>query len=458
MHARRRRRAAAMSGVVEYPERRAASRSARGHYRGRRRSGGSGIARISASRPRDSSPQQPAQKPVARHRSAAADTTGGKAAAAVSDTAARSQAAAGIAMPGDPAAKPPPVRPPRPTALALGFGHYLQFSVADGVHSGAGRIRAPDDRTDFYSVPLTRGQSAPGHGLCRPLRPPAGAGAARAADRGQCRRLPRRRRAAGRHGRRASVSGAAISCSRRNRRSATPGFKRFRPIVRDKDGALRRLTNAEIAKNPQYGDFSLEQTKLTIEAFYDRMDDVMSPTQLDPLRAMTEAITSLEEQVKARVTSVENGRKYQNSGKGDAEHAERRRDLRNHRSVGRFRDAVARSASADRDGRGARIPGPRRAPAASAMPCRQGKAVADSEGRTADRVLAQELAARKFSYPRSDGSAWTLTLKDAIDRVDRSRDGLQRQRLRRIAVGRAGGERRGVDLQAERAAGASARR
>ena len=39
-----------------------------------------------------------------------------------------------------------------------------------------------------------------------------------------------------------------------------PGFKRFRPIVRDKNGALRRLTNDEIAKNPQYADFSLDQS------------------------------------------------------------------------------------------------------------------------------------------------------------------------------------------------------
>ena len=29
-----------------------------------------------------------------------------------------------------------------------------------------------------------------------------------------------------------------------------PGFKRFRPIVRDKNGGLRRLTNEEIAKDP----------------------------------------------------------------------------------------------------------------------------------------------------------------------------------------------------------------
>ena len=49
------------------------------------------------------------------------------------------------------------------------------------------------------------------------------------------------------------------------------------------------------------------------------MDDVMSPEPLDPLSAMKEAITSLEEQVKTRVTSVENGRKYQASGHGDAD-------------------------------------------------------------------------------------------------------------------------------------------
>jgi len=32
-------------------------------------------------------------------------------------------------------------------------------------------------------------------------------------------------------------------------------------------------------------------------------------------------------------------------------------------------------------------------------------------------VLASELSGRKFSYTRSDGSAWTLTLKDAVERA-----------------------------------------
>jgi len=96
-----------------------------------------------------------------------------------------------------------------------------------------------------------------------------------------------------------------------------PGFKRFRPVV-IANGAMRRLNNGEIAKNPQYADFSLDQSQLGMEDFYDRMDDVMSPSPLDPTRAMKEAITSLEEQVKVRVTSVENGRNFQNSKRGEA--------------------------------------------------------------------------------------------------------------------------------------------
>ena len=40
-----------------------------------------------------------------------------------------------------------------------------------------------------------------------------------------------------------------------------PGFKRFRPIVA-KAGGLRRLSNAEITKDSEYADFSLDQSQL----------------------------------------------------------------------------------------------------------------------------------------------------------------------------------------------------
>ena len=44
------------------------------------------------------------------------------------------------------------------------------------------------------------------------------------------------------------------------------------------------------------------------------------------------------------------------------------------------------------------------------------KSVADRKAELGS-VLASELAARKFSYTRSDGSPWTLALKDVLDRA-----------------------------------------
>src|SRR4029077_13468937 len=161
-------------------------------------------------------------------------------------------------------------------------------------------------------------------------------------------------------------------------------------------------------------DFSLDQAKLGIEDFYDRMDDVMSPAPLDPLRAMKEAITSLEEQVKTRVTSVENGRKYQSSGRGDAEmpdgatifettgawedFATPSRDLRLLIAIDVVRGFPERVA---------------RRPERYAMP--KDKSAADVKVEL-DSVLASEMASRKFSYTRTDGSQWTLALKDVVNR------------------------------------------
>jgi hypothetical protein len=55
-----------------------------------------------------------------------------------------------------------------------------------------------------------------------------------------------------------------------------------------------------------------------------------------------------------------------------------------------------------------------RRPDRYAMPA--GKSAADVQAKM-QSVLATELAARKFSYPRSDGSPWTLTLKDVLNRM-----------------------------------------
>jgi hypothetical protein len=132
----------------------------------------------------------------------------------------------------------------------------LDSTVADTVHSGSGRAPAGDDSTDYYPVALTP----------ETLRP----GAVYADPYGHilvlARRVPQSGDAAGVF---LAVDGQPDGTIARKRfwrgnflmaedpRLGSPGFKRFRPIVRDKNGSLRRLTNAEIAKSPHYGDYSL---------------------------------------------------------------------------------------------------------------------------------------------------------------------------------------------------------
>jgi len=305
----------------------------------------------------------------------------------------------------------PPARPKG--GLLPTFSQYVSRTVADGVHSGTARTPLTDENTDAYPVALTQDTLRPGTMYADPYghvlvlakriaQTDSSAGVLFAVDAQPDGTVARKRFWRGNF---LFAKDPALG---------GPGFKRFRPIVRDRNGSLRRLTNEEIAKNPEYGDFSLEQAKVSVEAFYDRMDDVMSPAPLEPVRALKEAVASLEEQVKARVTSVENGRKYQNSGRGDAampdgpaifettgaweDFATPSRDLRLLIAIDvvrNFPDRVARR------------------PERYAMP--RDKSAADVKAEL-QSVLASELAARKFSYPRTDGSQWTLTLKDVLDR------------------------------------------
>jgi hypothetical protein len=307
----------------------------------------------------------------------------------------------------------PPPAPPKPLGLAASFAQYLR-AVGDVVHSGSVRVAATDDNTDFYTVPLTEEALRPGtvyadpygHVLMLVQRVPESGGDAGvflAVDAEPDGSVTRKRFWRGNF---LFVHEPTLG---------NPGFKRFRPIVREANGSLRRLTNAEIAKNPQYGDFSLDQSKLSTEDFYDRMDDVMSPEPLDPVRAMEGAITSLEEQVKTRVTAVDNGRKWQATAHADAtmpdgpsifetngaweDFATPARDFRVLIAIDVVRgypDHVARR------------------PERYAIPSGKSPSAVKAELQS---VLASELAARKISYTRSDGSQWTLTLKDVVDRA-----------------------------------------
>lgn len=315
--------------------------------------------------------------------------------------------------PREPAANAPSAPEHKRLGLAAAFGEYTR-AVAGGVHSGSARTALNDNNTDYYPVALSQETLRPGTVYADPY--------------GHVlmivRRVPQSEGAAGVI---LAVDGQPDGTVARKRfwrgnflfaqdpALGGPGFKRFRPVVRGQNGVLRRLTNDEIAKNLQYADFSLDQSRLGVEDFYDRMDDVMSPAPLDPFQAMKEAIASLEEQVKVRVTSVENGRKFQNSGRGEAsmpdgaaifettgaweDFATPSRDLRLLIAldvVRGFPDRVARR------------------PERYAMP--KEKRLADVKAEL-QGVLASELSTRKFTYTRSDGSAWTLSLQDVFDRA-----------------------------------------
>src|SRR5580698_3219318 len=304
-------------------------------------------------------------------------------------------------------ANPPPPKPKRPT----NFSEYLR-DVGDVVHTGA--VRAGDDNADFYTVSLTQEALRPGtvyadpygHVLMLVHRVPevnGTPGVFLAVDAEPDGSITRKRFWRGNF---LFVHEPALG---------SPGFKHFRPILREKNGPLRRLSNAEIGKNLQYGDFSPEQSQMSVEQFYDRMDDVMSPEPLDPLRAMTDAITSLSEQVRTRVISVENGRKYQARQTGDTsmpdgasifetsgaweDYSTPARDFRLLIAIDvvrGFPDHFARRS--DR----------------YAIP--SGKSVADTKNEL-QGMLASELASRKVTYTRSDGSQWTLSVKDVVDRA-----------------------------------------
>ncbi len=323
-----------------------------------------------------------------------------------------------FAPPPPPPAPAPPPAPEKPAApkhlpMAAAFARYLP-AVADVVQTGAVRVSAADDRTDFYMVPLSQAALRPGtvyadpygHVLMLVKRVPEANGAPGvflAVDAEPDGTVTRKRFWQGNF---LFVHNPALG---------SPGFKRFRPIVQEKSGALRRLTNAEIARDPQYGDFSLEQTKLGVQDFYDRMDDVMSPQPLDPVRAMENAITDLEEQVQTRVTAVDNGRTYADKKPGVVE-------MPNGPSIFETTGAWEDYSTPARDFRLLIAIDVVRAFPDHVARRLQRYAIPPGESAAAVKaqlqgVLAQELASRKFSYTRSDGSQWTLTLKDVLDRA-----------------------------------------
>jgi hypothetical protein len=287
------------------------------------------------------------------------------------------------------------------------FGEFLRTTLADAAQSGAGRTPAKDETGDYYPVALSVDTLRPGTIFADPYghvlvvaqriaQTPTRGGVLLAVD-GQPDGTVARKR---------FWRGNFLFAL--DPTLGSPGFKRFRPIVSDKSGALRRLGNGELP------DYSLDQYSGGVEGFYDKVEDVLSPSPLDPMQALLETIQALEEQVKTRVVSVENGRKFLVSAKPAAampdgakifetegaweDYSTPSRDLRLLIAIDVTRDLPARVA---------------RRTERYEMPA--GK-TANEVRRNLEERVTRELRERRFKYTRSDGSDWELRLADVVDR------------------------------------------
>ena len=290
---------------------------------------------------------------------------------------------------------------------------FFERSLAWVVQSGAGRTPAESDRTDLYPTRLSRETLRPGTVYADPYghmlvlagripQTPTSGGLLLAVDAQPDGTVARKRYWRGNFL-------FAVDPS-----LGSAGFKHFRPLVRDGE-AVRPLMNDEIAEDPTYGDYSLEQGKGGVESFYDRIDDVLSPAPLDPLRTFRETIDALDEQIRARVRSVANGEEYVAANPGTIPMPEGpaifettgpwedfstpSRDLRLLIAI----DVVRRFPSEVR-----------RRPGRFVMPTDRTPDVLTGE---LDALLRGEAGTRRFQYVRSDGSPWTLTLGDVLDRA-----------------------------------------
>lgn len=307
----------------------------------------------------------------------------------------------------------PPVKYDPETTAVKSFQAYLRGTLADRAHSGSGRTLFEDQDSDYYPVPLSWEGLRPGTVYADPYGHVLVV----------AKRLPQTKE---RGGVLLAVDGQPDGTVARKRfwrgnflyaharELGGPGFKRFRPIVK-KDDAYVKLDDEAILKSPDYGDLSRAPGELDIEPFYDRMDDVMSPRPLDPKSAMLETIDALEEQVRTRVKSVDNGRKWLETAQAPAtmpdgadifettgeweDFATPSRDLRMLLAIDVVRGFPARVA--------------RRL---DHYAVRSGVSPAAIQG-ALESLLEKELGARSIVYTRTDGSSFTLSLAEVLARA-----------------------------------------
>jgi hypothetical protein len=193
------------------------------------------------------------------------------------------------------------------------FARMLPF-LKNTVHAGNGRMEFKTDQSDYYPLPLTRKDLRPGAVFADPYGhtltivrwvPQTGKspGLLLAVD----------AQPDGTIGIKRFWEGNFLFNTREV--VGEPGFKAFRPIVL-KGGRPRLLTNEEIKRAPDYGNYSLEQEKMSSDAFYAAMEKLINPDPLDAESAFRDIFRAFHEQLIVRVESVAVGENYMKSHPG----------------------------------------------------------------------------------------------------------------------------------------------
>ncbi len=299
---------------------------------------------------------------------------------------------------------------------ARAFARML-LVVKDTVHAGNGRMEFNEDQSDYYPLPLTRKGLRPGVVFADPYghtltivrwvaQTAKTPGLLLAVDAQPDETIAVKRFWEGNF------------CFNTREVVGEPGFKAFRPIVRTPGGGLRLLSNEEIVKSPDYGNFSVEQLKMGSDDFYAAMEKLINPEPLDAASAFDDLFRALHEQLIARVVSVAVGEKYVAAHPGAVipmpaggsavfqttglweDYSTPNRDLRLLIAIDtvlRFPDKVARN------------------PAAYGIPAGP-KA---EEARTGLAALREKRAAElTITYTRSDGTPQVLTLAQVLEREE----------------------------------------
>jgi cell wall-associated NlpC family hydrolase len=313
------------------------------------------------------------------------------------------------------AAAPPKPRGPDDDLRAI--EKFIGREVASAVHSGSGRTRPQDSETDYYPVPLERRWLRPGVVFADPYghvlvlakwrpqtagQPGVLVGADAQPD--------------GTIGRRRFWRGTFLF--RPETTEGGAGFKEFRPLLsRRKAGVLRldALANDRLAGGRDFAPWSDEQNQRSTDEFYDRIDALTNPRPIDPDVRLRLLVDALDESVKRRVNSVDNGERYFATHPGTVV------PMPTGYSIFETGGAWEDFATPSRDMRlliaiDTVTAFPREV---ARRPAHYGLAAAEAATTAAalEQQLAAALRARTFPYRRSDGSMQTLTLADVVARA-----------------------------------------